>query len=86
VQFGSALLVVFMIARSPPRYTRGRDSPAVAGLYALAKVAEHFDRATFAATDTIASGHTLKHLLAAAAIFWLLRMLKRRTPVDRAPL
>ena len=85
VQFGSALLVLLMIALFPPRYTRGGDFFAGVGLYALAKVAEHFDRPIFAATGNIVSGHTLKHLLAAAAIFWLLYMLKRRTHVDRAP-
>jgi hypothetical protein len=58
----------------------------VAGLYALAKLAEHFDRAIFAATGNIVSGHTLKHLLAAAAIFCALRMLKLRTPINRSSL
>ncbi|MFH0344025.1 MAG: alkaline phytoceramidase [Chromatiales bacterium] len=81
VQFGSALLVLLMIALFPPRYTRGGDFFAVAILYALAKIAEHFDRAIFTATGEIVSGHTLKHLLAAAAAFWLLRMLKLRTPL-----
>jgi len=78
VQFGSALLVLLIIALFPPRYTRGRDFFGALVLYALAKVAEQFDRAIFAATGGIVSGHTLKHLLAAAAIFWLLRMLKLR--------
>jgi hypothetical protein len=39
--------------------------------YALAKVAEHFDAAIFAATGM--GGHTLKHLLAALAAWWILR-------------
>jgi len=78
VQFGSALLVLLIIALFPPRYTRGQDFVGALVLYALAKVAEEFDRAIFAATGGIVSGHTLKHLLAAAAIFWLLRMLKLR--------
>lgn len=78
VQFGSALLLLLIIALFPPRYTRGWDLFGTLVLYALAKVAEQFDRAIFAATGGIVSGHTLKHLLAAAAIFWLLRMLKLR--------
>jgi hypothetical protein len=86
VQFGSALLVLLIIALFPPRYTRGGDFLAALILYALAKVAEHFDRAIFAGTDGIVSGHTVKHLLAAAAIFWLLRMLKLRAPINRAQL
>lgn len=86
VQFGSALLILLIIALFPARYTRGRDFFAALILYALAKVAEQFDRAIFAATGEIVSGHTLKHLLAAAAIFWLLRMLKLRAPINRAQL
>jgi hypothetical protein len=80
VQFGSALLVLLIIMLFPARYTRGGDFFTAVALYALAKVAEHFDRQIFAATGEIVSGHTLKHLLAAVAIFWLLRMLKLRTP------
>ena len=86
VQFGSALLVLLIIALFPARYTRGGDFFAALILYALAKVAEQFDRAIFVATGGVLSGHTLKHLLAAAAIFWLLRMLKLRAPINRAPL
>jgi hypothetical protein len=86
VQFGSALLVLLLIVLFPPRYTRGRDFFAVAGLYALAKVAEHFDRAIFTATAKVVSGHTLMHLLAATAIFWLLRIIKLRAPINGAPL
>ncbi len=84
VQFGSALLVLLIIALFPARYTRGGDFSMAVALYALAKVAEHFDRQIFAATGEIVSGHTLKHLLAAVAIFWLLRMLKLRAPLDPA--
>ncbi len=39
--------------------------------YALAKVAEHFDAALFAATGM--GGHALKHLLAALAAWWIVR-------------
>lgn len=85
VQFGSALLVLLIIVLFPPRYTRGGDFFAGVLLYALAKVAEHLDRAIFAVTGEIVSGHTLKHLLAAVAIFWLLRMLKLRAPMDYSP-
>ena len=41
------------------------------GAYALAKVAEHFDAAIFAATGM--GGHALKHLLAALAAWWIVR-------------
>jgi hypothetical protein len=86
VQFGSALLILLMLALFPSRYTRSRDFFGALGLYALAKVAEHFDGAIFAATGNIVSGHTVKHLLAAVAIYWLLRMLRLRALAGPAPL
>jgi hypothetical protein len=86
VQFGSLLLILLMLVLFPSRYTRSRDFFGAVILYALAKLAEHFDGAIFTATGEIVSGHTLKHLLAAAAIFWLLRMLWLRAPANPAPL
>jgi hypothetical protein len=50
------------------------------GIYLLAKVAEMLDRRIYTLTGWI-SGHTLKHLIAALAVFWVLRMLRKRTPV-----
>jgi hypothetical protein len=86
VQFGSALLILLVLALCPSSYTRSHDFFSALGLYALAKVAEHFDGAIFVATGNIVSGHTLKHLLAAAAIYWLLRMLRLRAPANPAQL
>lgn len=85
VQFGSLLLLVLLLVLFPPRYTRGPDLLGGLALYGLAKAAEHFDRAIFAATGERLSGHTLKHLLAAAAILWLLRMLALRRPLGPPP-
>ena len=81
VQFGTAFVILVICVLFPPRYTRSWDLVGGAALYALAKVAEDHDRAIFAATGEIVSGHTLKHLLAAAAVCWLLRMLMLRRPV-----
>jgi hypothetical protein len=53
-------------------------------LYALAKVLETFDEPIFAAGH-IVSGHTLKHLAAAAAGYYILRMLQKRRPVLLLP-
>ena len=80
VQFGSALIVLLVLALFPARFDRGGNYLVAVGLYALAKVAELLDDKIFAATGGVVSGHTIKHLLAAAAIFWLLRMLRLRTP------
>jgi hypothetical protein len=84
VQFGSGLLILIMLALFPSRYSRSGDFLGALLLYALAKLAEHFDGALFDATGGIVSGHTVKHLLAAAAIFWLLRMLRLRMAANPA--
>jgi hypothetical protein len=85
VQFGALLLIMLMIWLIPSRYTRGGDLWGALALYALAKVAEHYDYEILAATGGFVSGHTLKHLIAAAAMGWLLRMLVLRRPVAGAP-
>ena len=82
VQFGSMLVILLMLVLFPPRYTRGSDFVVAVLFYGLAKVGEHFDQQIFALTGGVVSGHTLKHLLAAAAIGWLLRMLAKRTAVS----
>jgi hypothetical protein len=70
-------LPVLLVLR-PPRYTRTRDVWWMACLYGAAKVCEAGDRVIFAADGGVLSGHTLKHLLAAAAVAQLLRHLRRR--------
>ena len=57
----------------------------VLGFYAVAKALELFDRQIFVALHVV-SGHTLKHVAAAAAGFCILRMLQQRKPVaDASP-
>jgi len=51
----------------------------VLAFYAAAKAAEALD-ATIYAFGHIVSGHTLKHVLAALAAWWLLDTLKLREP------
>ena len=46
-------------------------------IYAVAKVTEVLDAQIYALGQLV-SGHTLKHLLAALAVWWLLRMLQLR--------
>lgn len=77
VQYGSiaAMVVIAVLFRS--RYTRGHDIYAAVGLYAAAKATEVLD-ATIYTLGGIVSGHTLKHLLAALAVYWLYRMLRLR--------
>ena len=68
------LLIALLL---PSSYTRGADLAIVAGLYVLAKVLEILDRPIFELGHLV-SGHTLKHLAAAAAGYWILRMLLKR--------
>jgi hypothetical protein len=79
VQFGSLALVLLLCVTLPFRYTRGRDMFVVVGLYGVAKVFEVLDTQIFA-LGRIVSGHTLKHLTAAVACYWVLRMLMKREP------
>jgi hypothetical protein len=82
VQFYSILVIVLLAKFFPSRYTRGADIYAVIGWYALAKVAEIADHQVYALGNII-SGHTAKHLLAAGAAYWILRVLRRRTPISQ---
>jgi hypothetical protein len=82
VQFFSLLALPLLLALRPPRYTRAHDLWWMAGLYAAAKLAEHADVAIYSRGDLV-SGHTLKHLLAAAAVGRLLPHLRRRHAVYR---
>lgn len=78
VQFLPMLLLPLVLLLYPPRWSRASDYWLAGGWYLLAKLFECFDRVVFGLTGWL-SGHTLKHLAAAMAAWWLLRMLKRRT-------
>ncbi len=79
VQAYSAL-VILLVFFFPRPYTRTSDFGFVIGFYVLAKVLEVFDKPVFATLHVI-SGHSLKHLAAAAAGYCILRMLQKREPV-----
>ena len=76
-----AVVLLLAVLLLPPRYTRSSDLAVVVGFYILAKIAETADRPIFAVGQVV-SGHTIKHLLAAAAGLWILRMLQKRRPVE----
>ena len=79
VQFYPIVAVPLMLWWLAPRYTRGGDLLAAAATYAAAKGPELLDGWILSATRVV-SGHTLKHLLAALAGYWVLRMLRHRRP------
>jgi hypothetical protein len=75
-----AVLVLPILLLLPPTYTRSWDFAAVFGFYVLAKLFETEDRQIFSLDRHTVSGHTLKHLAAGAAGFWILMMLQKREP------
>ena len=76
VQFYPMVVVPIACTLFPAhRYTRGRYIFGVIALYGLAKVFEWFDGEIFEILGGTASGHTLKHLVAAVAIYLVLQML-----------
>lgn len=77
VIFLPLVLIPLILLLFPPKYTRGGDYVAAFGFYLAAKLFEALDSALFAAGGLM-SGHTLKHLFAGVAIFWLVRMVERR--------
>ena len=77
VQFLPMALIPLLLLLFPARYNRTQDLLAVLGLYVMAKLLELLDANVFSA-GRLVSGHTLKHLAAAFAVYWMLRMLAAR--------
>src|SRR3984893_13417664 len=80
VQFFPCVAVPLMFLLFPPKYTGTSYWLIAAALYALAKLLEFYDGAVFS-VGSILSGHTLKHLAAAAACFAILRYFMKRRPI-----
>ena len=78
VQVYSALVLLLALL-TPPRYTRSADFAVIFGFYLAAKIFESADRMVYSAGHVV-SGHTLKHIAAAGAGYWIWRMLRRRQP------
>lgn len=77
-QFYSILLIILLSLCYPSRYTHAKDIYQVIVLYAMAKSAELLDMQIFSLTGDFISGHTIKHLLAALAVFLIARTLRKR--------
>lgn len=77
-QYLSIVLIVLMMVLFRSRYSRGGDLLWVAGFYVLAKVLEALDAQIYAWLGWI-SGHTLKHIAATVAVYWVYRMLAKRS-------
>jgi len=74
----SVVVLLIMATLHRSRYTRANDVYFIFGWYVLAKVLESMD-AEILALGHVVSGHSLKHVAAAAAGIVACRMLLRRT-------
>ncbi len=72
VQFLPMLLIPLMLLLFRGHGLRAGWLWATLAAYVLAKLAEYFDAAIYAASG-ILSGHSIKHLLAAVAVWWAMR-------------
>lgn len=79
VQFGTIILVPLILLLFPARYTGTPYYWLSFACYGLAKVCEYFDRGILELMAV--SGHTWKHLAAAASTYAILCMLERRQPL-----
>jgi Ceramidase len=74
---GYSVVILLLLALQPSRYTHGKDLYWIFVAYLGAKLLEHFDREILAFGNVV-SGHTLKHLAAAAAAALVCRTLLLR--------
>jgi hypothetical protein len=81
VQFAPLLAILFMLSAFPARYSHRVYLLYGFTCYALAKLAEFADADIYRLTSGIVSGHSIKHLLAAGAPFFVYLMLSTRKRV-----
>jgi len=79
-QFFPGVALMALFALYPARYTHAHYWLIAAGLYALAKLFEFTDYPIYS-LGRLLSGHTLKHLSAAAACLVILRYFELRRPI-----
>jgi hypothetical protein len=82
VQFYPLLAIPLIAVLFPSRYTKGEQVFTIILIYAIAKAFELLDEPVYHLLDGIISGHTIKHLVAALATYWALRMLMVRRPSE----
>ena len=81
VQSYVVVVALYFLLAAPARYTRRGEIWTMLAIWVLARVAEWLDTPLYAGAWFL-SGHTFKHLLAALAAAWLLRMILRRSPLE----
>jgi len=81
VQFFPCFAVPVLFLLYTPKFSGTSYWLIAAALYALAKLFEYYDAAIYS-FGSLLSGHTLKHLAAAAACFAILRYFQTRQPIQ----
>ena len=84
VQFFPVVALVLLFLLFASRYAGTSYWILAAALYALAKVFEYYDREIYS-LGSILSGHTIKHLTAAAACYVILRYFQTFRPIKFSP-
>ena len=79
VQVTPLLAIPYLIAAYPGRFTHRHYLLYGVGFYGLAVIAQYFDQGIYGLTAAGISGHSVKHLVAAAAPLCVFLMLRRRT-------
>ena len=77
-QFYSIAVILWISSQFPSRYSHANDIYQVIALYGVAKAAEMLDESIFSWTHGHVSGHTLKHLIAAYAVYRIVQILSKR--------
>jgi len=80
VQFFPAVALILLFVLFRPAYSGASSWLIAAAFYGVAKLFEFYDQAIYS-IGSILSGHTLKHIAAAAACFVVLEYFKKRQPV-----
>jgi len=79
-QYYPMVAIPLMLLLFPPRYTEGNLFWVVVVFYGAAKICELLDEQIYQAIRLL-SGHSLKHLFSAAAVWWVVQILKKRDPL-----
>jgi hypothetical protein len=80
VQLYPLVAIPLVLLLFPARFTLTQDYVAALVCYVIAKGLELLDKQVYA-QGQIVSGHTLKHLMAALAPYFILHMIQRRRPI-----
>jgi hypothetical protein len=82
VQFFPMLEILLVLCLFPARHQATKYLAWTFACYVSAKFFEHFDKGFFALTGDLVSGHTLKHLVAAAGTACMIRYMQETRRTD----